>query len=52
MTMRGEHILGVGTVGGRLRMTELTHDPAASAAVAPPGWWWSAMRNSAAVISR
>ena len=25
--MRGEHILGVVTVGGRLRMTELTHDP-------------------------
>lgn len=25
--LRGEHILGVVTVGGRLRMTELTHDP-------------------------
>jgi hypothetical protein len=25
--MRGEHILGVVTAGGRLRMTELTHDP-------------------------
>ncbi|WP_189325688.1 peptide synthetase [Streptomyces flaveus] len=27
--MRGEHILGVVTVGGQLRMTELTHDPVA-----------------------
>ncbi|MGV9853019.1 phthiocerol/phthiodiolone dimycocerosyl transferase family protein [Streptomyces sp. NPDC003442] len=27
--LRGEHILGVVTVGGRLRMTELTHDPVA-----------------------
>ncbi|MFI6377377.1 peptide synthetase [Streptomyces sp. NPDC050546] len=25
--LRGEHVLGVVTVGGRLRMTELTHDP-------------------------
>ncbi|WP_262700507.1 MULTISPECIES: hypothetical protein [Streptomyces] len=25
--LRGEHILGVVTTGGRLRMTELTHDP-------------------------
>ncbi|TLS47116.1 peptide synthetase [Streptomyces montanus] len=27
--MRGEHLLGVVTVGGQLRMTELTHDPVA-----------------------
>ncbi|MFJ8751525.1 peptide synthetase [Streptomyces sp. NPDC102441] len=27
--LRGEHVLGVVTVGGRLRMTELTHDPVA-----------------------
>ncbi|MGW7089039.1 phthiocerol/phthiodiolone dimycocerosyl transferase family protein [Streptomyces sp. NPDC054871] len=27
--LRGEHVLGVATVGGRLRMTELTHDPVA-----------------------
>jgi hypothetical protein len=27
--LRGEHILGVVTVGGQLRMTELTHDPVA-----------------------
>ncbi|MEU6675866.1 peptide synthetase [Streptomyces sp. NPDC046925] len=27
--MRGEHVLGVVTVGGRLRMTEFTHDPVA-----------------------
>lgn len=27
--LRGEHVLGVATFGGRLRMTELTHDPAA-----------------------
>ncbi|MFJ7415472.1 peptide synthetase [Streptomyces sp. NPDC098077] len=27
--VRGEHVLGVVTVGGRLRMTELTHDPVA-----------------------
>ncbi|MGW6057641.1 phthiocerol/phthiodiolone dimycocerosyl transferase family protein [Streptomyces sp. NPDC055189] len=27
--MRGEHVLGVVTAGGRLRMTELTHDPVA-----------------------
>jgi hypothetical protein len=27
--MRGEHVLGVVTVGGQLRMTELTHDPVA-----------------------
>jgi hypothetical protein len=25
--LRGEHVLGVVTVGGQLRMTELTHDP-------------------------
>ncbi|MFD5199456.1 peptide synthetase [Streptomyces sp. NPDC058375] len=27
--LRGEHVLGVVTVGGLLRMTELTHDPVA-----------------------
>ncbi|MFD3515385.1 peptide synthetase [Streptomyces sp. NPDC058657] len=27
--LRGEHVLGVATAGGRLRMTELTHDPVA-----------------------
>ncbi|MFJ4696425.1 peptide synthetase [Streptomyces sp. NPDC088766] len=27
--LRGEHVLGVITFGGRLRMTELTHDPVA-----------------------
>ncbi|WP_240660124.1 peptide synthetase [Streptomyces sp. WAC 01529] len=27
--LRGEHVLGVATLGGRLRMTELTHDPVA-----------------------
>jgi hypothetical protein len=27
--LRGEHVLGVATFGGRLRMTELTHDPVA-----------------------
>lgn len=27
--LRGEHVLGVVTFGGRLRMTELTHDPVA-----------------------
>lgn len=27
--LRGEHVLGVVTVGGRLRMTELTHTPVA-----------------------
>lgn len=27
--LRGEHVLGVVTAGGRLRMTELTHDPVA-----------------------
>ncbi|WP_367048346.1 peptide synthetase [Streptomyces sp. Je 1-332] len=27
--LRGEHVLGVVTVAGRLRMTELTHDPVA-----------------------
>ncbi|MFI8877913.1 phthiocerol/phthiodiolone dimycocerosyl transferase family protein [Streptomyces sp. NPDC055243] len=27
--LRGEHVLGVVTVGGRLRMTELAHDPVA-----------------------
>lgn len=27
--LRGEHVLGVVTVGGQLRMTELTHDPVA-----------------------
>ncbi|MGW6542362.1 phthiocerol/phthiodiolone dimycocerosyl transferase family protein [Streptomyces massasporeus] len=27
--LRGEHVLGVATLGGRLRMTELTHDPLA-----------------------
>ncbi|MFI0502363.1 peptide synthetase [Streptomyces albogriseolus] len=27
--LRGEHVLGVVTLGGRLRMTELTHDPVA-----------------------
>lgn len=27
--LRGEHVLGVVTVGGRLRMAELTHDPVA-----------------------
>ncbi|MFD5893164.1 peptide synthetase [Streptomyces sp. NPDC060366] len=27
--LRGEHVLGVVTSGGRLRMTELTHDPVA-----------------------
>ncbi|MEV1023106.1 peptide synthetase [Streptomyces sp. NPDC050264] len=27
--LRGEHVLGVVTVGGRLRMTELTHEPVA-----------------------
>lgn len=25
--LRAEHILGVVTVGGRLQVTELTHDP-------------------------
>ncbi|MFI1225054.1 MULTISPECIES: phthiocerol/phthiodiolone dimycocerosyl transferase family protein [unclassified Streptomyces] len=28
--LRGEHVLGVVTVDGRLRMTELTHDPVAA----------------------
>jgi hypothetical protein len=27
--LRGEHVLGVATLGGRLRLTELTHDPVA-----------------------
>ncbi|MEU5582718.1 peptide synthetase [Streptomyces huasconensis] len=27
--LRGEHVLGVATFGGRLRMTELTHEPVA-----------------------
>lgn len=27
--LRGEHVLGVATLGGHLRMTELTHDPVA-----------------------
>ncbi|MGW2209221.1 phthiocerol/phthiodiolone dimycocerosyl transferase family protein [Streptomyces sp. NPDC001781] len=27
--LRGEHVLGVATAGGRLRMTELTHEPVA-----------------------
>ncbi|MFJ6694585.1 peptide synthetase [Streptomyces sp. NPDC091272] len=27
--LRGEHVLGVVTLGGQLRMTELTHDPVA-----------------------
>ncbi|MDX2618307.1 MULTISPECIES: peptide synthetase [Streptomyces] len=27
--LAGEHVLGVATIGGRLRMTELTHDPVA-----------------------